>query len=628
MDGGLALAASAVEHTAEGVVVTDADWRIVAVNPAFAAITGYPAAEAIGRVSAAFWPDPERGGAPERLADALRERGYWRGEIRCRRKSGESYPAWVSISEIRDGGKPTHYVCMLSDITSQEDAKRQLLRLAYCDSLTALPNRASALERIGRALIASRRDEQLLGVLYLDVDRFKEVNDTLGHAVGDRLLRFVAEALRESVRQTDTVARLGGDEFAVLVPDLKCASSVGQIATAILRRFAQTPFRADGRDIYVGVSIGIAMYPSDAEDCEGLLACADDAMYAAKAAGRGAFRFYAAATGTGCGEGSDLQAELRHALGRDELRLLYQPRMCLRTSRIVGCEVSLGWQRTGYGMVEPELLLPLTQKTELIVPFEHWALRTLAAEIAQWPGTISRDLRFAVGVSAVHLRAVHAEGLLCGLEEIGEAFGHRLELDLRELDLTDCPDRTLDILERIADMGFPLALDRFGAGPVSLRSLKRLPLRCLKLDPLLIRDVDRDREAASVVAAIIDLAHSFGLTVLADGVETSGQIGFLQAHGCDEAQGIFRSPPVAADAFVALLAQSEASRGGIPVSGGSPRRASRDRPRSLPVTPPMSAPPTAPWSPSAAPTCGKQPAASARSSKALRQAHPVSAWET
>ncbi len=554
MGTGLALAASAVEHTVEGVIVTDADWRIVAVNPAFTAITGYSAAEAIGRVSAEFWPDPEGGGPPERLADALRERRYWRGEIRCRRKSGEFYPAWVSVSEIRDGGKPTQYVCMLSDITSQEDAKRQLLRLAYRDSLTALPNRASALERIGRALSASRRDEQLLGVLYLDVDRFKDVNDTLGHAVGDRLLRFVAQALRESVRQTDTVARLGGDEFAVLVPDLKHASAARQIATAILRRFAQTPFCVDGREIHVGVSIGIALFPKDAEDCEGLLACADDAMYAAKAVGRGAFRFYAAATGTGYREGSALEAELRQALGRDELRLLYQPRMCLRTSRIVGCEVSLGWQRAGYGMVEPERFLPLARKTELIVPCEHWALRTLAAEIARWPGPIASDLRFAVDISAVHLRARHAERLLRSLEEIGEALGHRPELDFRELDPTDCPDRTLGILERIADMGFPLALDRFGTGPVSLPSLKRLPLRRLKLDPLLIRDVERDREAATVVAAIIDLAHAYGLSVLADGVETAGQIGFLQAHGCDEAQGIFKSPPVDADTFVALLA--------------------------------------------------------------------------
>lgn len=559
IEAGLALAASAVEHTAEGVVVTDADWRIVAVNPAFTAITGYPAADAIGRVSAAFWPDPEGDGAPECIADALRERGFWRGEIGCRRKSGESYPAWVSIGEIRDGGKPTHYVCMLSDITSQEDAKRQLLRLAYCDSLTALPNRASALERIGRALIASRRDEQLLGILYLDVDRFKDVNDTLGHAVGDRLLRFVAQTLRESVRQTDTVARLGGDEFAVLVPDLKHARAAEKIATAILRRFAQTPFRADGRDIYIGVSIGIALFPNDAEDCEGLLACADDAMYAAKAAGRGAFRFYAAATRTGCREGSDLGTGLRHALGRDELRLLYQPRMCLRTSRILGCEVSLGWQRAGSGTVEPGPLLPLTQKTELVVPCEHWALRTLAAEIPQWPGPIASGLQFAVGVSAVHLRAVRSERLLCALEEMAEALGHRLELDLRELDPTDCPDRTLGILKRIADMGFPLALDRFGASPVSLRSLKRLPLRRLKLDQVLIREVDRDREAATVVTAIIDLAHSFGLSVLADGVETAGQIGFLQAHGCDEAQGIFKSPPVDADTFVALLAQRGAS---------------------------------------------------------------------
>ncbi len=557
MEAGLALAASVVEHTSDGVMVTDADHRIIAVNPAFTAITGYSAHEMLGQVPTVFQTGSNNSGLEQEVTSALHERGYWRGEIRSRRKGGESYPEWVSVSEIRDdNGLPAHYVCIFSDMTSQEEAKAQLFRLAYFDTLTALPNRISLLEQLSLALTAARRNKHLLGVFYLDLDRFKEVNDTLGHAVGDQLLRFIAQELKQLVRQTDTVARLGGDEFTILAPDLKRDQAAAQIATKIVRHFEQTPFCVDGREIYIRVSIGISLFPKDAEDSEGLLECADAAMYAAKAAGRSGFRFHSAAIGASYRKENALESELHHALSRNELSLLFQPQLCLRSFRIVGCEVSIGWDRTGNGIVESDALLPLARKTELFVPCEHWAMRSLTEQIGKWPSHILSDLRFSIDISPMQLHPTHMESLLHRLEALGGKIGHRLELEIRESDLMDCPTQTLNMLTRIGDFGTRLALDHWGVGPTSLRQLKQLPLGRVKLDPSIVCDIETDRESAKLLAAIIAVAHTLKLVVLAEGVETAGQLKILRDHGCDEAQGALFSPPLSADMLLATLEQS------------------------------------------------------------------------
>jgi diguanylate cyclase (GGDEF)-like protein/PAS domain S-box-containing protein len=556
LEDGLALAASVVEHTAQGIVVTDVDHRVVAVNPAFTYITGYRADEILGEVPDVFRPNWDQQQADPTIADRLQRFGHWQGEVWSRRRTGEPYTQWVIINTIQDpDGTLTHYVCMVADMTSHEEAKQELRQLAYNDSLTGLANRVSLLEQLSRSLVSARREKRLLGLLYLDLDRFKDINDTLGHSVGDRLLQFVAEQLRGAVRQTDLVARLGGDEFTVLVPDLKRDQAAGQIASNILRRLAENPFVDDGREIRVGASIGIALFPKDAIDSGGLLACADAAMYEAKRGGRNGFRFHSAAIWARYREGHALESDLRRALERQELKVLYQPLVGLRDFRILGCEALLQWQRPGQAPVDPGLFLSLAEKTELIVTFEHWALQQAADQSLGWR-TRTAPLRVSLDLSAVQLRPAHLESLLALLVEQRGSLGEGLELELRESALMDCPDQVLDACGRIQDLGVRIALDHFGSGLSSLTQIQRLPLTRLKLDGNLLQGVGRDPNAAAVVSAVVALGHGLGLKVLAQDVETPAQLQLLREVGCDEAQGALLSPPLSADLFGELLGRA------------------------------------------------------------------------
>jgi diguanylate cyclase (GGDEF)-like protein/PAS domain S-box-containing protein len=553
LEEGLALAASVVEHTAQGIVVTDAAHRVVAVNPAFTYITGFRADEILGEIPDVFRPNWDQQEADPTVADRLHRFGHWQGEVWSRRRSGEPYTQWVIINAIRDTqGAVTHYVCMVADMTSHEEAKHELRQLAYNDSLTGLANRVSLLEQLSRSLVGARREKRLLGLLYLDLDRFKDINDTLGHSVGDRLLQFVADQLRGAVRQTDLVARLGGDEFTILVPDLKRDQAAGQIASNILRRLAETPFVEDGREIRVGASIGIALFPKDAIDSEGLLACADAAMYEAKRGGRNGFRFHSAAIWARYREGNTLEAELRRALERQELEVLYQPQVALQGFRVLGCEALLQWRRPGQRPVDPGLFLSLAEKTELIVPFEHWALNQVADQTSGWR-TKMDALRVSIDLSAVQLRAPHLERLLAMLLDHRGRFGDGLELELGESALMDCPEQVFKACERIRHLGIRIALDHFGSGLSSLTQIRRFPLTRLKLAGALLRDLASDANAVAVVSAMIALGHGLGLKVLAQDVETPGQLQFLREAGCDEAQGPLFSPPLSADLFGELL---------------------------------------------------------------------------
>lgn len=553
LEQGLALAASVVEHTAQGIVVTGADHRVVAVNPAFTYITGFRADEILGQIPDVFRTSWDQQAADPNVRDHLGRFGHWQGEVWSRRRTGEPYTQWVIVNAIQDTqGTVSHYVCMVADMTSHEEAKQELRQLAYSDVLTGLANRTSLLEQLSRSLISARREKRLVGLLYVDLDRFKDVNDTLGHSVGDRLLRFVADQLRDAVRQTDLVARLGGDEFTILVPDLKRDQAAGQIASNILRRFAESPFIEDGREVRVGASIGIALFPKDAMDSEGLLACADAAMYEAKRGGRNGFRFHSAAVWARYREVTALEADLRHALERRELDLMYQPQVALPEFRVRGCEVQLEWRRPAGEPLDPGLFLSLAERTELIVPFKHWALRQAVQQSAAWRSRI-RPLRISMDISPVQLRPVHLEALLDQLQGLRRAGDLELELELSESALLDSPDQVLDACQRIRALAVPIALDQLGGGLSSLTQIRRLPLRRLKLAPALLRDLESDADAAAVVSAMITLGHGLGLKVLALGVEQPGQLQRLREMGCDEVQGCLISPPLPAALFGQLL---------------------------------------------------------------------------
>jgi len=549
----LSLAASVVEHTAQGIIVTDADYHVVAVNPAFTYITGSRADEILGQVPEVFRANWEQQTANPTLSERLARFGHWQGEVGSRRRNGEPYSQWVIINAIPDAhGTVAHYVCMVSDMTSLEEEKQALRDLAYNDSLTGVANRMSLLEQLSRTLVSARREKRLVGLLYLDLDRFKDINDTLGHSTGDQLLQFLARQLREAVRQTDLVARLGGDEFAILIPDLKGGQAAGQIAANVLRRLAENPFHHQDREICMGASIGIALFPRDAIDSEGLLTCADAAMYEAKRAGRNGFRFHSTAIWTRYHEGNALEADLRHALDREELVLLYQPQVALRGFGITGYEAILRWHRSERAQVDPGLFLELAEKTELVVPFQHWALEQAAAQSAAW-GTKMDGLRVSMDMSGVQLRGTHFDRLLAVLREHWHNCGFPLELEFEEGTLMGGSGQIADVAQHIRDIQVPITLDHFGSGLSSLAQIRRLPIARLKLAGNLLHDVETDADAMAVVSTLTEVGHGLGLKVVAQDVETIGQLELLQRIGCDEAQGDLFSPPLAANLFGELL---------------------------------------------------------------------------
>ncbi|WP_295584020.1 EAL domain-containing protein [uncultured Lamprocystis sp.] len=557
LESGLALAASVVEHTSQGVIVTDADHRTIAVNPAFTTISGYAASEVLGTVPTVFRTDTANAHLARQVIRTLRDQGHWQGEVWNRRKGGDAYLEWVSVNEIRDDeGSPIRYVCIGSDMTSQENAKRELIRLAHYDDLNDLPNRPNLLAQLNRALVEGKHEKYLVGVLFLDLDGFKNVNDSFGHQVGDRLLRFVAEQLKSAVRATDLVARLSGDEFAILIPALKSEHLAGQIAEKVLRQLSQTPFHDNGRELYVGASIGIAVFPKDATNAEELLCCADQAMYTAKNAGGIAYRFCGKSTDGWTWNGNPMESQLRRALERQELGLHYQPRVSVRNFHIRSCEAVLYWERDYLDKVAPEAFIPAAEKSGLIVPLEHWALQSVATQTRLWTLPNRPPPRISIHLSSIHLQPVHVERLLQHLAASVSAGGNPFEVLVDTAAISDCNDRTIAALNRIHGLGIRIALDRFGAGPTPLRQIKSLPISRVRLDPALVRDLETDPEVTSFVGAMIALAHSFRIKVVAGGVVTPTQLKLLRTHRCDEAQGALFSPPIPPDAYIELIEQA------------------------------------------------------------------------
>ena len=557
LEEGLSLAAGVVEHTSQAVIVTDTEYRVIAVNPAFTAITGYTAAEVLGRIPEVFLQGGGVEGWEPPILSQIRAHGYWQGEVTNRRKDGDTYLELAQINAIPDAnGVPKYYICMLSDMSGQDAARNALLQLAYSDSLTGLANRASLLDHLGRALIAARRDQHSLGLIYLDLDKFKEVNDSLGHSGGDHLLQFVAAALKTSVRGTDLVARIGGDEFAIVMPHLSVESAASRVAGSILGYFATTPFREQGRDLFVGASIGITLFPKDGKTLETLLNCADSAMYEAKKTGANRFCFYSPETSPNFKQHGELGAELRRALGRRELVVHYQPRVRLKDLQIIGCEAILSWNRPEHGVLDAGTLDALAETTGLAIPLQHWLMRRVTAQARYSQEWEVGKLRVAFGIALSHFDPDNLGHLTRRVTALLAAQSFAVELEIAESVIVGRSEGMLNALARWREQGAQVTLRGFGADAISLRELGALPLTRLKIEPALLRDLEANPANATIVTGIIALAHAFGLEVLANGVETPGQLRFLREQGCDEAQGAFLSGPLSGAAFAALLEQA------------------------------------------------------------------------
>ncbi len=552
------------DSTIEGIMITDADGVIQSVNPAFTTITGYSVDEAIGSNPRLLQSGRQDRDFYQQMWQALTEMGEWHGEIWNRRKSGEIYPEWLSITVIHNAfGNATQYVSLFIDITEQKANEARIEHQAYYDALTDLPNRRLFNEHLATALDMAQRREWTAAVMFLDLDRFKMINDTLGHDIGDRLLSSVAQRLTAAIRQEDLVARMGGNEFTLLLPQIDQRHDAVTVANKILQILSE-PVTVEGHELYITASLGIALYPDDGVEADVLMRNADSAMYRAKERGGNQQQFYCAIMNSEAGERLALERDLHKALQRCEFELYYQPQIELVSDRITGMEALIRWRHPELGLVSPDSFIPLAEETGLIVAIGEWALHSACAQLKAWQEAGLAAQRVAVNLSA---RQFHDHDLLATVEAAlatsGLAPAH-LELELTESIVMNDAAATIETLSKLKAMGITLSIDDFGTGYSSLSYLKRFPLDTLKIDASFIRDLRDSEDDGAIVTAIIVMAHSLGLGVIAEGVEEERQLAFLQAQGCDEVQGFYFSRPLPVDEMQRLLQKRQA-----PLSGNS-----------------------------------------------------------
>ncbi|MES2819526.1 MAG: EAL domain-containing protein [Pseudomonadota bacterium] len=541
-------AATVFESTAEGVMITDPLQRITAVNRAFSEITGYSEQEALGQRPSLLGSGQHDKTFFTELWQQLEAAGHWQGELWNRRKNGELYPEWMTISAVRNvDDQVTHYVGVFADISSLKEAQLRLDHQAHHDPLTGLPNRLLFESRLKKALDLSRKNEHRGGaVLFLDLDRFKHINDSLGHPVGDLLLISIATRLQAQLRNVDTVARLGGDEFILLLPELNTDAAL--IAAKLLASF-NAPFAAGEHEFFISASIGLCLYPEDGEDVATLVKNADAAMYRSKARGRNRFERYTLDLTTQASERMTLEHELRRALERNELSLHYQPKRCLRTHSLVGAEALIRWKHPILGNIAPDRFIPLAEENGLILPLGDWVLQQACRQMGEWQSAYAAFGPLSVNLAGAQLRQPQLVARIADLLRQENLEAHCLQLEITENFIMNRAEEALVILDQLKALGLQLAIDDFGTGYSSLSYLKRLPLDILKIDKSFVRGLPQDAHDAAITHAILALGRSLQLTVIAEGVETAAQEQFLAEAGCEHIQGYLVSRPLPAEAF-------------------------------------------------------------------------------
>ncbi|MCG7904124.1 MAG: EAL domain-containing protein [Candidatus Thiodiazotropha lotti] len=541
----------------DGILVTDAKLQIIDVNDSFSRVTGYSREEALGQKPQLLSSGRHGPDYYERMWQQLEQNGVWQGTIWNRRKNGEVYPEWLSIEALTDRrGDVTHYTAVFSDLSKHKDIHNQIHLMAYYDSLTGLPNRQLFSDRLDLSLSLARREKQKVALFFMDLDRFKDINDSLGHTTGDQLLNAVANRLTNSLRQSDTIARLGGDEFTVILSGIQDNEKALNVANKILDCFQQ-PFRVGRRDIHISTSIGISLYPEHSTDSEHLVRHADTAMYQAKEAGKNRFMLYTPQMGSQHKMRVTLENELRKALTENSLKLAYQPQIDLTSNKIITIEALARWNHPEIGAIPPNHFIPIAEKCGLINDLGSWVLHSACSQLAKWRQQIGIDLRIAVNVSGIQLLEGRLDSDVRLALNANKLPPSSLELEITESVLMLENHEALNVLSNIKQMGVLISIDDFGTGYSSLSYIKRFDIDKLKIDRSFICDVSSSDCDRQLVRTIINMGHDLSLKVTAEGIEDKLQLDFLQESGCDLAQGYYISPPVSSGELTQLLQEAQ-----------------------------------------------------------------------
>lgn len=552
----LILAASVLENTIEGITITDHQGVIQKVNPAFTAITGYKEEEALGKTPRILKSDKHDDAFYEKMWNALLTNGSWCGEIWNRRKNGDAYPEWLSINSIKDAyGKITHYVAIFHDISEVKQGEEKLKYQAHHDTLTGLPNRQLFNDRLEMAIAFAKRHLQRVAVLFIDLDNFKNVNDTMGHYVGDILLQHVAEILKSCIRTEDTVARLGGDEFMIILQDIESENNAVETARRILGEFSR-PIHIQENEFFINASIGITIYPDDGDDVLTIVKNADLAMYRVKETGKNSYQLFTKTMNEKVQHRVNLERELRKAMHDNEFEVHYQPKVSLKTGKITSSEALIRWNKDGR-LIPPMDFIPVAEEAGHIVNIGKYVLRKACEDTMKWHKMGFKDLSVAVNLSARQFRDENlTENVYAILKETGLP-PQNLELEITENIVMEDIQTSIIYMAKLVEHGIKISIDDFGTGYSSLSYLKKFPISILKIDRSFIKDIPEDTDDIAIAKSIISLAKALNLQVVAEGVETEEQMNFCGEHECDEIQGYYFSKPVNFEDFSDMLANGK-----------------------------------------------------------------------
>ncbi|CAM3843234.1 GGDEF and EAL domain-containing protein [Cohnella lubricantis] len=551
------LAVTVFRNISEAIMVTGPERRIEYVNNSFSRTTGYSEQEVVG-----LYPSILSSGKHDRdfyqtMWRDIHVQGFWEGEIWNKRKDGTLYLERLRITSVFSGnGTLLHYIGVFKDITVQKRLEEEIRHHAYYDGTTGLPNRLLLNERLEAALANAERNQQQAAVLFLDLDRFKLINDTAGHSQGDMVLKAVGERLSSLLSPEDTIARVGGDEFIVLLGTISDPNRPVHIAERFIEAVSQ-PIFLEGQEHYLNCSIGISCYPADGTDAKTLIRHADKAMFISKKEGRGQYRVYSSLN-LHDDFSTSLELDLRRAIDQNQLMLYYQPKVNADTGTIAGVEALVRWNHPTHGPIPPDRFIPLAEESGLIIELDQWVFRSVCEQVTQWHRDNRMPLIVSVNLSMLSFQHAELPRYITRVLEETRVDPRQIELELTESTVMSHLDLTLSTLRQLKEMGLQIALDDFGTGYSSLSYLSKLPIQTVKIDKSFIRDLTVDCGDQTIVKSIIQLAHNLNMNVVAEGVESADQLIFLREHQCEQIQGYYYSPPLPEPDFVEYVAQQQA----------------------------------------------------------------------